>query len=70
MNIHLQCPSCNKWGSGNLIEYRKAIAALYGEEAVSRMENVYRSPPKYSAFDLELMVKEYQKKLASAMAGA
>ena len=59
-NINLQCPSCNKWHSGNLYEYRKTLISMYGEDEVSKMETFYRQSPGYSVFDLEQLVKEYQ----------
>ena len=59
-NINLQCPSCNKWHSGNLVEYRKALISMYGEKEVLKMEAFYRQSPGYSVFDLEQLVKEYQ----------
>jgi len=59
-NINLQCPSCNKWQSGNLIEYRKSLVAMHGEEEVSRIEMFYRDSPGYTVFDLHLMVERYQ----------
>lgn len=62
-NINLQCPSCNKWHSGNPIEYRKALVDKYGKAEIEKMENFYRESPHYSAFDLTQLVKEYQKKL-------
>lgn len=68
-NIHLQCASCNKWHSGNLIEYRKSLIDLYGEKEVRAIESNYQQSPHYSAFDLEQMVKEYQKILKKYEAG-
>ena len=65
-NIHLQCAACNKWKGGNPIEYRKALVEMYGEKEVQSMETFYRESPGYSVFDLEQIVKEYQKKLAEA----
>ena len=64
-NIHLECNSCNnpQWGSTSLIEYRKSLVEMYGEEEVSNIEATYRKSPKYSVFDLKLLVAEYQKKL-------
>jgi len=68
-NINLQCPSCNKWLSGNLIEYRKALIEIYGEKKVEEMERFYRESPGYTVFDLELKVKQYEEILAAFKRG-
>ena len=39
INVHLQCEECNKAKSGNLTPYRINLVKLYGEEAVSALEN-------------------------------
>lgn len=62
-NIALQCPACNKWKSGNTVEYRKALVEIYGEDEVVRMETFYRESPHYSVFDLEQLLKEKQEVL-------
>ena len=59
-NINLQCPHCNKWLSGNLVEYRKALIEMHGVEEVVKMETFYREPPRYTVFDLQEIVKQYQ----------
>ena len=59
-NIHLGCPHCNNWLAGNPIEYRKSLIEKYGEDEVNHLESIYRVPPKYTEFDLGLLVKEYQ----------
>jgi 5-methylcytosine-specific restriction endonuclease McrA len=63
-NINLQCASCNKWQSGNPIEYRKALVEMHGEKEVAKMETFYRQSLGYSAFDLSQMVNEYKKLLS------
>ena len=60
-NINLQCASCNKWQSGNLVEYRKSLVAIHGEKEVSRIETFYRDSPGYTVFDLQLMVERYKE---------
>jgi hypothetical protein len=60
-NVHLSCVACNKWKSGNLIQYRKALVEKYGEKEVNRLESIYKQPAGYSAFDLGLMYEEYKK---------
>jgi len=38
-NVHGQCAHCNRFLSGNVIEYRKVMISLYGEELVNELEN-------------------------------
>jgi 5-methylcytosine-specific restriction endonuclease McrA len=59
-NINLQCAHCNKWLSGNLVEYRKSLVAKYGEKEIEKLETLYKESPHYSVFDLQQLVKEYQ----------
>jgi len=39
-NCHLQCISCNMYKSGNLIEYRKNLIKLIGEERLERLDRI------------------------------
>jgi len=44
-NCHKQCSSnCNVHLSGNLIEYRKSLIVLYGQEKVEWLEGVHEMP--------------------------
>ena len=63
-NIHLACVHCNKFLTGNLIEYRKSLIEKYGEAEIVKMESLYRVSPNYSTFDLMQLIKEYQEILA------
>jgi 5-methylcytosine-specific restriction endonuclease McrA len=60
-NIWLSCIACNKWRSGNLIEYRKALIEKIGIKEVERLEAIYQRPAGFSVFDLQLMYEEYKK---------
>jgi hypothetical protein len=60
-NISLSCVYCNKWLSGNLIEYRKALIEKCGIKEVERLESIYQQPAGYSVFDLQIMYEEYKK---------
>ncbi|GHU09853.1 recombinase [Spirochaetia bacterium] len=57
-NIWLSCVSCNKWKSGNLIEYRKALIEKIGLTEVEHLEAIYKQPAGYTLFDLTLIYQQ------------
>lgn len=63
LNCHKQCSSnCNVHLSGNLIEYRKALIALYGQEKVEWLEGVHEMP-NYRLDDYKQIYAMYAQKL-------
>jgi hypothetical protein len=66
-NVHKACSICNKWLSGNVGEYRKALIEKIGAERVHALENDQFSI-RYSANEYYQMAKKYReesKKLRS-----
>jgi hypothetical protein len=59
-NIHLSCVYCNKYLSGNLIEYRKTLVQKYGLQEVERLEMIYKMSTHYSTFDLEMLLQNFE----------
>lgn len=55
-NCHPQCKKCNKWESGNLIEYRKFLVKRYGEDAVQELESLrgFRTWEKWELIDMRI----------------
>lgn len=51
-NVHGQCSHCNRFLSGNVIEYRKNMIAMYGEDLVNELENT-REIVKYVDWEEE-----------------
>lgn len=39
LNIHSQCVTCNRWQSGNVVDYRINLIKRIGLEAVERLES-------------------------------
>ena len=37
-NVHGQCPSCNRWGAGKVVEYRMGLLARIGPERTNALE--------------------------------
>ncbi len=57
-NVHGQCDGCNKWKSGNVAEYRKAIVKLYGEDEVAKMEAMRFSGRKLTLWEAKAKCEE------------
>jgi len=66
-NCHSQCIYCNKYLSGNLIEYTKNLPAKIGKEKFERLEitaGAYkRNGVKWHRFEIELLIKIYKEKV-------
>ena len=65
MNVNLQCTRCNRYLSGNLIEYRKGLVKKYGKDKVELLENsaeVHKTK-KWSRFELESLITFYKQKI-------
>lgn len=65
INVNGQCQSCNTFKHGNLISYRKGLIKRYGEEKILELENSaeLRKVKKWSKFELEQIIKLYEKTL-------
>ncbi len=59
--VHSQCRSCNIWGHGKPLEYRRAILDLYGKGYDEVLENEAQEIRKYSIEDYR-EIEEYYKK--------
>jgi len=62
LNCHKQCTVCNNHLHGNLVNYRRALVAKIGIEAVEGLE-CDQSVRKYSIEDLKQLKHTYAKKL-------
>lgn len=56
-NVHMQCERCNTSLSGNLIEYRKALIRLIGDDRVEWLEREHPEP-RYRREDYERIEAE------------
>lgn len=66
-NCHGQCNHCNTFLHGNLIEYRRNLPYRIGIEKFNLLEAkagmCKRTSNKFSRFDIEYKIKEYQQKI-------
>jgi hypothetical protein len=60
---HAQCRSCNIWGHGKPLEYRRAILDLYGKGYDEVLEKEAKEIRKYSVEDLTILSEQYKMKV-------
>lgn len=61
MNCNAQCRHCNRFMEGNIQNYRKGLIAKYGEKRVMLLEAKQNQTRKWSAFEMEALIKHYQE---------
>ena len=66
-NIHPQCPQCNIFKHGNLIEYYPWMLARYGHKIIDDLRGLSAKPLKLSISDYDGMVDDYREELAEIM---
>lgn len=59
-NVWASCIRCNKWLSGNLIEYRKRLVEKIGPEKVEWLETYGKSPVKLDKITLIQIIEKYK----------
>ena len=62
-NVHVQCPPCNGFGHGMLIEYKAFLLNMYGDNIINELE--YQSKGSLNIFALQSLIKIYRDKLRS-----
>lgn len=62
-NVHAQCRSCNRYKSGNLLKYRRAIVELYGEGHDEELERKSQEIKRFTHPELEQIKKDLQEKI-------
>ena len=62
-NIHPQCPSCNVFKHGNLIEYYPFMISMYGQEKVDELRLLKHKAVKITDKELEQLIEELKGKI-------
>ena len=62
-NVHAQCRSCNRFDEGNAVGYTMFMLDKYGKEHVEYLNSLKNAGCKYTEFELQIMIGEYQEKL-------
>jgi hypothetical protein len=60
--VHSQCRSCNIWGHGKPLEYRRAILDLYGKGYDEILEKEAAEIKKYAIEDYKQIEETYKNK--------
>lgn len=61
-NVWGQCVRCNRDLHGNLLQYRKALIYIIGEDALQKLEEKSVETRKYTKSELESIIQEYKDK--------
>lgn len=64
-NINNQCGQCNRWKSGNLIEYRIALIKKIGKERVEFLEEHRHDTQKWTREELETLISTFKELLTN-----
>ena len=62
VNVHCQCPGCNTFKHGNLIEYTTKMIEKYGQEKVNELRYRGHIAKKWKSQELEDLIKQYKEK--------
>ena len=62
-NVHAQCPRCNVYLDGNILEYRRQIIRLYGEGYDIELEEKATGTKKFTRTELIELKRTYTRKI-------
>lgn len=63
-NIHLQCPTCNCYGSNDTgYDYGKALERKIGQDRIYRLKELQRRTKSFTASQLKIIRDLYAQKL-------
>jgi hypothetical protein len=62
-NVHAQCVTCNRYKHGNLLEYQIGIEKRIGAERLLKLHEIAHETRKYSAEELQEIIKTYKQKI-------
>ena len=63
-NVHGQCVACNQYKHGNLLNYQIGIEKRIGADRLLQLHEKAYQTRKYSADELQELIKKYKKKIA------
>ena len=63
MNVNAQCPRCNVYLDGNILQYRRALIALYSEEEVNELEDMAIEEKRFTILELEELKVNLKEKI-------
>lgn len=65
-NVHGQCVACNQYKHGNLLNYQIGIEKRIGADRLLQLHEKAHQTRKYSADELQEIIKTYKQKIKDA----
>jgi len=62
-NVHCQCPKCNTFKHGNLVEYTLKMIDKYGREKVNELRQRRNKVKRWKSGELEDLISYYKSKI-------
>ena len=62
-NAHGECRYCNRFSADHLLAYQRNLEAKIGKQAVEMLMVRGRQTKKWSAFELELLIKHFEDEI-------
>lgn len=59
----MQCRSCNRFDEGNAVGYARFMIKKYGDAHVDLLEALKHQGQKWTDFEIDILVKEYRKRI-------
>jgi len=59
--LHCQCVKCNKYMSGNLLEYTTKMVKIYGLQQVETWKRESSKPYNWKVSELETLIEKYKE---------
>ena len=66
-NVHGQCVACNQYKHGNLLNYQIGIEKRIGAERLLQLHEKAHQTRKYSADELQEIIKTYKQKIKNGI---
>ena len=61
MNLHCQCPRCNIFLNGNLVEYTMRMIEKYGKDKVDELRMEARKIHPFNRVEVQAIYEKYKK---------
>lgn len=62
-NCQVQCKGCNIFRQGEQFKFAKALDEKFGKGAAEKLEIKSRNTCKFSRFEYELLIQDYEQKI-------